>query len=85
MVCRNIFLSFKMSLPDDFIPSNVEIASTTTLGVTGWNEIELIVMYLLLIFVILRGFLYLLTILLIRSVSLNFSNKKSFEIEIKSL
>ena len=85
MVCRNIFLSFKMSPPDDFISSNVEIPSITILEVTGWNEIELIVMYLLLIFVILGWFLYLLTILLIRYVSLNFSNKKSFEIEIQSL
>ena len=37
--CRNILFPFKilkeMSLPDDFVSSNVEITSRTSLGVTG--------------------------------------------------
>ena len=37
--CKNILFPFKilkeMSLPDDFVSSNVEITSRTSLGVTG--------------------------------------------------
>ena len=60
----------KMSPPDDFVSSDVEITSSTSLETTDWNEKELIVMYLPFIFFTLVWFLYLLTILLIRSASL---------------
>ena len=56
-----------MSPPDDSVSFNVEIASLTYLGVTGWKEEELTVMHLLLIFSVLGWFLYLLTILLLGS------------------
>ena len=39
-----------MSPPDDFVPSNVEVTSRTSLAVTGRKEKGLTVMYLLLIF-----------------------------------
>ena len=56
-----------MSPSYDSVSTNVEIASMTYLGVTGWKEKELTVMYLLLIFSMLGWFLYLLTILLLGS------------------
>ena len=65
----------KMSPPDDFVSSDVEITSSTSLETTDWNEKELIVMYLPFIFFTLVWFLYLLTILLIRSASLNDSEE----------
>ena len=65
----------KMSPPDDFVSSDVEITSSTSLETTDWNEKELIVMYLPFIFFTLVWFLYLLTILLIRSASLNDSEQ----------
>ena len=64
-----------MSHPDDFVSSDVEITSSTSLETTDWNEKELIVMYLPFIFFTLVWFLYLLTILLIRSASLNDSEE----------
>ena len=64
-----------MSPPDDFVSSDVEITSSTSLETTDWNEKELIVMYLPFIFFTLVWFLYLLTILLIRSASLNDSEE----------
>ena len=63
-----------MSPPDDFVSSNLEITSRTSLAVTGWKEKGLTVMYLLLIFSMLGRFLYLLTILLIGSGSFNVSD-----------
>ena len=65
----------KMSPPDDFVSSDVEITSSTSLETTDWNEKELIVMYLPFIFFTLVWFLYLLAILLIRSASLNDSEE----------
>ena len=65
----------KMSPPDDFVSSDVEITSSTSLETADWNEKELIVMYLPFIFFTLVWFLYLLTILLIRSASLNDSEE----------
>ena len=56
-----------MSPSYDSVSTNVEIASMTYLGVTGWKEKELTVMYLLLIFSMLGWFFYLLTILLLGS------------------
>ena len=64
-----------MSSADDFVSANAEIVSTTCLGVTGWKEKALTVMYLLLIFSPLGWFLYLLTILLIGSCSLKESDE----------
>ena len=64
-----------MSPPDDFVSSNVEITSGTSLEVTGRKEKDLTVMYLLLIFFILGLFLYVLTILLIGSGSFNDSDE----------
>ena len=76
--CGNILFPFKilkgMSPPDDFVSSNLEITSRTSLAVTGWKEKGLTVMYLLLIFSMLGRFLYLLTILLIGSGSFNVSD-----------
>ena len=58
--CENISLSFKtlkgMFPKDYFVSSNVEIISSTSLGVTGRKEKGLIVMYLPLIFFILGWF-----------------------------
>ena len=51
-----------MSAPDDFVSSNVEMTSRTSLGVTGWKEKALTVMHLLLIFFKLGWFLCFLTI-----------------------
>ena len=77
--CGNILFPLKilkgMSPPDDFVSSNVEITSRTTLVVTGRKEKVLIVMYLPLIFFMLGWFLCLLTILLIRSGSFNDSDE----------
>ena len=56
-----------MSPPDDFVSTNVEITSKTSLGVTGRKETGLAVMYLPLIFFMLGWFFYLLTIVLIES------------------
>ena len=56
-----------MSPPDDFVSSNVEMISRTSLTVTGRKEKGLSVMYLLLIFFMLGWLLYLLKILLIGS------------------
>ena len=60
-----------MSPPDDFVSSNVEITSRTSLAVTGRKEKILSVIHLLLIFLMLGWLLYLLTILLIGSGSFN--------------
>ena len=56
-----------MSPPDDFVSTNVEITSRIYLGVIGWKEKDLTIMYLLLIFSMLGWFLYFLTILLLGS------------------
>ena len=76
---KNILFSFKilngMSPPDDFVSSNVEITSSTSLGATGRKEKGLTVMYSLSIFFILGWFLYLLTILLNGSGSFNDSDE----------
>ena len=64
-----------MSSADDFVSANAEIVSTTCLGVTGWKEKALTVMYLLLIFSPLGWFLNLLTIRLIGSGSLKESDE----------
>ena len=61
-----------MSPSDDFVYTNVEITSRTSLGVTGRKEK---VIYLLLIFFTLEGFLYLLTICLIGSGSFKESDE----------
>ena len=63
-----------MSLPDDFVSCNIEITSSSSLGVTGQREKDLTVMYLLLIFFIPGRFLYWLTILLIGFGSFNHSD-----------
>ena len=69
--CGNILFPFKifkgMSPPDDFVSSNVEITSRTSLTVTGRKEKGLRVMCLFLIFFMLRWLLYLLKIPLIGS------------------
>ena len=76
---KNILFSFKirngMSPPDDFVSSNVEITSSTSLGATGRKEKGLTAMYSLSIFFILGWFLYLLTILLNGSGSFNDSDE----------
>ena len=64
-----------MSPPDDFVSTNVEITSRIYLGVIGWKEKDLTVMYLLLIFSMLGWFLYLLTILLLGSGSFKESDE----------
>ena len=64
-----------MSPPDDFVSSNVEITSSTSLGATGRKEKGLTAMYSLSIFFILGWFLYLLTILLNGSGSFNDSDE----------
>ena len=62
--CGNILFPFKtlkaMSPPDDFVSSDVEITSRTSLVVTGQKGEGLTILYSLLI---LGWFLYLLTIL----------------------
>ena len=79
---RNILLSFKVlekiSLPNGFVLSNVEITSSTSLGITGGNVKGLIIMYLPLIFFILWCFLYLLTIFLIGSGLFHDSDKSGY-------
>ena len=68
-----------MSPPDGVVSANVEITSSTSLGITGRKEKGLAVMYLLLILFLLGGGggggLHLLTILLIGSGSFKESNK----------
>ena len=64
-----------MSPPDDYLSSNVETTSNILLGVPRQNERGLIVMYLLLISFVLGWFLYLLTIPLIDSGSIDNSNE----------
>ena len=67
-----------MSPPDGVVSANVEITSSTSLGITGRKEKGLAVMYLLLILFLLGGEgggLHLLTILLIGSGSFKESNK----------
>ena len=64
-----------MSPPDDFVSANVEITLRTFLGVAGWKEKGLTVMYLLLIFFMLGWFLYLLTIRFIGSGSFKESDE----------
>ena len=77
--CGNILFSFKilkeMFPPNDFVSTNVEITSRTSLGVTSRKEKGLTVMYLLLIFYMLGWFLYLLTIYLIGSGSFKESDE----------
>ena len=63
-----------MAPRDDFV-STSESTLRTCLGVTGWKEKSLTVMYLLLIFSMLGWFLYLLTILLIGPGSLKESDE----------
>ena len=67
--CGNILFPFKnlkgISPPEDFVLTNVEKISRTSLRVTGRKEKDLTVTYLLLIFLMLGWLLYLLTILLI--------------------
>ena len=50
--CGNVLFSVKipkvMSVPDDSVSSNIEITSSSSLGVTGQREKDLTVMYLLL-------------------------------------
>ena len=73
--CGNILLPFKIlkGTPplDDFVSTNVELTSRTSLGITGRKEKGLTVMYSLLIFFRLGWFLYLLKIFLIGLVHLN--------------
>ena len=64
--CGNILFLLRIfkgvSPPDDFVSTNVEIRSRTSLGATSRKEKGLTAMCLLFIFFMLRWFLYLSTI-----------------------
>ena len=69
--CGNVLFHFKIlkgiSPPDVSVSVNVEITSRISLGLTDWKEKVYTIMYLLLMFFMLRRLSYLVTILLIGS------------------